>query len=68
MDNILTKVYDKCGFEMTNFILEPESTDYDACQFQLNGLSIISRNGMLLKINKHKKRNNGSWIIFMDSF
>lgn len=43
MTEILTKVYDKCGLEITNFEIEKESQEYDACQFDLNGLKIISR-------------------------
>lgn len=29
-------VYDKCGFELTNFQYNRESADYGACSFQLN--------------------------------
>ena len=37
------KAYDKCGWGITNFDIEPESREYEACKFQLNGLQIISR-------------------------
>lgn len=51
MDNnlsqIKTKVYDKCGLLISDFRLEPESKEYDACQFELNGLKIIGRNAKI---------------------
>lgn len=37
------KVYDKIEFELSDFEIEPESKEYDACQFQLNGLNIVCR-------------------------
>lgn len=36
-------VYDKCGFEMSNLILNPESSAYAACSFELNGEKIQHR-------------------------
>ena len=48
MDDTLTKikmrVYDKCEFELSKFIVEKEGKQYGACRFELDGLSIISRN------------------------
>jgi hypothetical protein len=41
------KVYDKCAFEISNFKLSSESKAYGACQFELNGRSIISRNAKI---------------------
>lgn len=47
MDNTLKKniveIYNKCAFEISGFKLEPESKEYAACKFKLNGLDIISR-------------------------
>ena len=36
-------VYDKCDFEMTGLIYEPESLEYQACFFKLNSSQIIHR-------------------------
>lgn len=51
MDNnltqIKTEVYDNCDLKISNFKLEPESTEYDACQFELNGLNVISRSSKI---------------------
>ncbi len=45
--NILLKtktlVFDPCSFEITHAALEKESTDYDACQFELNTFKILFR-------------------------
>lgn len=51
MDSNLTQikkqVYDKCSLQITGFQTEPESKEYDACQFKLNGLKIISRSSKI---------------------
>ncbi|MGJ8734864.1 MAG: MepB family protein, partial [Cellulophaga sp.] len=44
---IKTKIYDKCKLTITNFILEEESKEYDACRFLLSGRVIISRNSKI---------------------
>ncbi|PKB44178.1 hypothetical protein AX016_2392 [Cellulophaga sp. RHA19] len=44
---IKTKIYDKCKLTITNFILEEESKEYDACRFLLGGHVIISRNSKI---------------------
>lgn len=36
-------VYDQCGFELTNLKLNPESLEYGACSFQLDGQKIEHR-------------------------
>jgi hypothetical protein len=36
-------VYDKLGFDFTDLEAEPESIEYGACTFKLNGISIIHR-------------------------
>jgi hypothetical protein len=38
-----TLVFDPCGFELTNPILEKEGKDYGAYQFELNALKILFR-------------------------
>lgn len=47
MDRILTqiktKVYDPCELEISGFRFENESKEYNASQFELNGLKIINR-------------------------
>ncbi|MGS2764101.1 MepB family protein [Sinomicrobium sp. M5D2P9] len=40
-------IYDKCALQVSGFKTEPESKDYEACQFQLNGLNIICRNAKI---------------------
>ena len=47
LNQIKTAIYDKCAFEISNFKLETESTEYDACRFKLNGQYIISRNAKI---------------------
>ncbi len=47
LNHIKAEVYDKCGFEITDLKLEPESKAYDACRFKLNGSNIISRNAKI---------------------
>ncbi|MGS2739696.1 MepB family protein [Sinomicrobium sp. M5D2P17] len=37
-------IYDKCALQISGFKNEPESKDYEACQFQLNERNIICRN------------------------
>lgn len=47
LNQIKTEIYDKCALEISNFKLEPESKEYDACRFELNGLHIICRNAKI---------------------
>lgn len=47
LNQIKTEIYDKCALEISNFKLEPESKEYDACQFELNGLHLICRNAKI---------------------
>lgn len=44
---IKTVVYDKCELKLSDFKIEPESKEYDACRFKLNGLNIVSRNAKI---------------------
>ncbi len=43
LEQIKSEVYDKCALGISNFQLELESREYNACQFQLNGWNIVSR-------------------------
>ncbi len=36
-------VYDKCGFGLTNLKLNPESVEYGACSFEINGQRVEHR-------------------------
>lgn len=51
MDNSLIlikkEVYDKCKLEISEYVNEQESKEYNACRFKLNGLNIISRNAKI---------------------
>lgn len=58
LSQIKTHVYDKCSFEISDFEDEPESKEYDACRFKLNGLNIISRNA------KITPKKNGQFVTF----
>ena len=42
-----TKIYDAYSFKIINFKPETESTEYDACQFKLNEVNIISRSAKI---------------------
>lgn len=51
MNNILnkikTEIYDKCGLIISNFKIEPESQEYNACQFEINGHQVLCRNAKI---------------------
>ena len=36
-------VYDTCDFEFKNFVVDAESTEYQACSFKLNSIEFIHR-------------------------
>ncbi|MCF6348642.1 MAG: MepB family protein [Flavobacteriaceae bacterium] len=63
---IKTEIYDKCELKISDFKMETESKEYDACRFKLNGLSIISRNAKITpkKVGQFvtfwKRSGNGS--------
>ena len=44
---IKSKIYDKCELKIFDFKIETESTEYDACQFELNGKKIICRSSKI---------------------
>lgn len=43
LTQIKTEIYDNCGFIISNLKIELESKEYDACQFNLSGRSLVSR-------------------------
>ncbi|SHG73367.1 hypothetical protein SAMN05444483_12523 [Salegentibacter echinorum] len=47
LNQIQTEVYDKCGLLISDFKPEPESKEYGACQFELNGRKIVARNAKI---------------------
>lgn len=47
LKQIKKEVYDKCALKISRFKIELESKEYDACQFELNGLNILSRNAKI---------------------
>ncbi len=47
LKQIKTKIYDRCSFEISDFKLEQESKEYDACRFNLNGSRVVSRNAKI---------------------
>ncbi len=42
-----TELYDKVDFQISKMNNELEGTEYDACQFELNGMKIISRSSKI---------------------
>lgn len=44
---IKDKVYDPCAYQITNYINESESKEYEACHFKLNAFHIICRNAKI---------------------
>ena len=44
---IKSKIYDKVDFQISKMNKELEGTEYDACQFELNGMKIISRSSKI---------------------
>ena len=44
---IKTKIYDKVNFQISKMNNELEGTEYDACQFELNGMEIICRSSKI---------------------
>lgn len=47
LNQIKTAVYDKCFLEISGLKLELESKEYGACQFELSGRNILSRNAKI---------------------
>lgn len=45
--SILDNIYKKCGFEISDFKQEEESKECNACNYQLNGFSIIRRDAKI---------------------
>ncbi len=67
LKQIKAEIYDRCNLEVSNFKIEVESKEYDACQFELNSRNILCRKA---KITPKKagqfvtfwKRNKGGSI------
>ncbi|PQJ33215.1 MepB family protein [Nonlabens arenilitoris] len=47
LNKINNEVYTKCGLKISDFQIEHESKEYNACRFDLNGQKIISRNSKI---------------------
>lgn len=47
LTEVKTRIYNKLSLEISHFQQEPEGSDYDACQFELNGMKIISRSAKI---------------------
>lgn len=43
LNQIYKQIYQACRLEVSSLVTEPEGAAYEACRFQLNGLSVISR-------------------------
>lgn len=44
---VKAKIYDKLSLDISKLNNELEGTEYDACQFELNGMKIISRSSKI---------------------
>jgi len=58
LEKIKTKVYAPNGLKVSNYKKEPESNEYAACRFQLNGKNIVSRNA------KTTPKKTGQFVTF----
>ena len=47
INEIINQVYKKCSLIISNFKIETESKEYNACQFNLNDLQIICRSSKI---------------------
>lgn len=47
LSQIKTDVYDACTLKISDFKLELESKEYDACRFTLNGRFVVCRNAKI---------------------
>ncbi|WP_299064290.1 MepB family protein [uncultured Polaribacter sp.] len=47
LNKIKTEIYNNCSLEISDFIKELEGKEYDACQFELNGMKIICRSSKI---------------------
>ena len=47
LTQINTEVYERCALKISDFQLETERKEYDACRFELNGQKIISRSAKI---------------------
>ncbi len=47
LKEILGKIYDRCGFTLSNHVVEEESSDYDASRFQLSGWRMVCRSARI---------------------
>lgn len=47
LKQIKSEIYDRCSLGISEFTLETESKEYNACRFQLNGLNILSRSSKI---------------------
>ncbi|MGO1586096.1 MepB family protein [Mesonia sp.] len=47
LSQIKKEVYEVCGLEITDFELEPESKEYEASRFKLNGKKVLCRSAKI---------------------
>lgn len=47
LKEVKIRIYDKLALEISHLRNEQEGSDYDACQFELNGVKIISRSAKI---------------------
>lgn len=58
LNKVKTEIYDKCSLEISCFKKELEGKEYDACQFELNGMNIICRS------SKITPKKDGQFVTF----
>jgi hypothetical protein len=65
MNEAHSEIYRKCGLNISNFITEPESKEYNACQFQIDGRLAICRTAKITPkkvgqfVTSWKRNNQG---------
>lgn len=47
LNQIKTEIYNKCSLEISDFKTESESKEYNACQYKLNGMTVLCRNAKI---------------------
>ena len=47
LNQIKMEIYDKCSLKISDYNIEAEGKEYNACRFHLNGLKILSRNAKI---------------------
>lgn len=58
LENTIEAIYNDCSFLIFDVVVNAESKEYNACEFMLNGMKVISRNA------KTTPKKNGQFVTF----